>query len=59
MFMFKYQDLQKILFGEIVFDNDFLRLKKIQDYVKENNDFNNGKKCKIYKDINDVYCKKL
>ena len=31
MFMSKHQDLQKILFGEIVFDNDFrkMMLKKM------------------------------
>jgi hypothetical protein len=28
MFMSKHQDLQKILFGEIVFDNDFRKIKK-------------------------------
>jgi len=29
--MSKHQDLQKILFEEIVFDNDFRKIKKIQD----------------------------
>jgi hypothetical protein len=54
MFMSKHQDLQKILFGEIVFDNDFHKIKKIHDDVKDDDDFNNGKIYKIYKDINDV-----
>jgi hypothetical protein len=50
----KHHDLQKILFGEIVFDDDFGKIKKIQDAVKDNYDFNNGKIYKIYKDIDDV-----
>ncbi len=33
MFMSKHQNLQKILFGEIVFDNDFRKIRKIQDDV--------------------------
>ena len=33
MFMSKHQDAQKILFGEIVFDNDFRKIRKIQDDV--------------------------
>jgi hypothetical protein len=41
-------------FGEIVFDNDFRKIKKLQDDVKENDDFNNGEMFNIYKDINDV-----
>ena len=49
MFMSKHQDLQKILFGHIVFDNDFRKIKKIQDDVKDDDDFDNGKIHKIYK----------
>ena len=45
---------KKILFGEIVFDIDFRKIKKIQNDDKENDDFNGAKICKIYKDINDV-----
>ena len=52
--MSKHQDFQKQLFGEFVFDNDFRKIKKIQEEVKENDDFNNAKTYKIYKDINDV-----
>jgi hypothetical protein len=54
IFSLKHQDLQKILFGEIVFGNDFRKIKKIQNDVKENEDFLNGKIYKICKDINDV-----
>jgi len=50
----KYHALQKVLFGEIVFDNDFHKIRKIQDDVKENDYFNDAKIYKIYKDINDV-----
>jgi hypothetical protein len=53
LFMSKHQDLQKVLFGEIVFDNDFHKIKNIHDDVKDD-DFNNSKIYKIYKDINDV-----
>jgi hypothetical protein len=45
--MSKHQDLQKILFGEIVFDNDFRKIKKIQDDVKDNDNFDDGNIYKI------------
>ena len=45
---------KKILLREIVFDNDFRKIKKIQNDVKENDDFKNAKIYKICKDINDV-----
>ena len=54
MFSSKHHDLQKISFGEIVFDDDFCKLLKLQNDVQENDDFTNAKICKIYKDINDV-----
>ena len=62
MFSSKHQVLQKILFGEIVFGGFsitslmmiFVKFKKIQIDVKENNDFQSAKIYKIYKDINDV-----
>jgi hypothetical protein len=40
MFMSQHQDLQQILFGEIVFDKDFHIIKKIHDDVKDDDDFN-------------------
>jgi hypothetical protein len=47
-----------MLFGEIVFDSDFHKTKKIHDDAKDdddfNDDFNNGKLYKMHKDINDV-----
>ena len=45
---------KKIIFGEIVFDSDFHKITKIHDDVKDDDDFNNGNICKIYKYINDV-----
>ena len=43
MFMSKHQDLQKILFGEIVWDKDFHKIQKqIHDDLKDDDDFNNG-----------------
>ena len=52
--MSKHQDLQKILFGEIVFDDDFRTILKTQNDVdvKENDNFKNAKIYKIYKDAN-------
>ena len=46
----KYHDLQKILFGEIVFDDDFCKILKLQNDVEENDDFKNAKIFKRYED---------
>jgi len=54
----KNHELQKILFGEIVFDDDFCKFLKLQYDAKEN-DFKNAKIFKIYKDLSntrDVVC---
>jgi hypothetical protein len=56
MRMSKHQGLQKILVGEIVFDKDFHKIKKIHKDVKDDDDFNNGRIYMIYKDISDVLC---
>jgi hypothetical protein len=45
---------QKILFEEITLDDDFCKILKLQNDVKENDDFKNAKIYKIYKDISDV-----
>ena len=47
----KHHDLQKILFGEIVFDDDFCKILKLQNNVEENDDFKNAKIYQIYIDI--------
>jgi len=39
----KYHDLQKILLEEIVFDDDFCKIIKLQNDIKENDDFKNAK----------------
>ena len=39
-----------------MFDDDFCKILKLQNDVKENDDFKNAKIYKIYKDINDVIC---
>ena len=54
MFSSKYHDLQKILFVESVFDDDFCKFLELQNDVKENDDFKNAKIYKISKEINDV-----
>jgi hypothetical protein len=54
MFSSKHHDLQKILFGEIVFKDDFCKILKLQNDVKQNDYFKNAKIYKIYKDITDV-----
>ena len=38
---------KKKIFGEIVFDNDFRKIKKIQDDVKYNDNFDDGNIYKI------------
>ena len=38
----------------LYFDNDFHQIKKISDDVKDDDDFNNSKIYKVYKDTNDV-----
>ena len=50
----KHRQIQKVLFGKIVLDNDFRKLKKTQNDVNSNDDFHNGKIYKIFEDINDV-----
>ena len=49
MFLSKHHDLQKTLFGEIVFDDNFRKILKLQNDVKENDDFKNAKIYKILK----------
>ena len=45
----KYHDLQKIRLEEIVFDDDFCKIIKLQNDIKENDDFKNAKIHKIHK----------
>jgi hypothetical protein len=51
----KYHDLQKVLFGEIVFDDDFCKILKLQYDAQENDDFKNAKIFKIYEDTYVLY----
>ena len=39
-----------------MFDDDFCKILKLQNDVKENDDFKNSKIYKIYKDINMYVC---
>jgi hypothetical protein len=53
--MSKHYYLQKSLFGEIVFDDDFHKIKKINDDINDDDDdFNNGKIYKISFFFNDI-----
>ena len=55
MFMSKHYDLQKSVFGEIVFDDDFHKIKRIRDCTSDDNDdFNNVKIYKMYNVLNDI-----
>jgi hypothetical protein len=57
MFMSKHYDLKKSLFGEIVFDNDLHKIKRIHDCTSDDNDdFNNAN---IYKTYSKKYIKYL
>jgi hypothetical protein len=47
----KNHDLQKILFGDIVYDDDFCKYLKLQYDAKEKDDFKNAKIFKIYEDL--------
>ena len=44
----KYHDLQKISFGEILFDDDFCKILILQSDVQEIDDF---QKCKNIQDL--------
>jgi hypothetical protein len=53
--LFKNHDLQKLLFGQIVYDDDFCKYLKLQyDANKENDDFKNAKIFKIYEDLSNT-----
>jgi hypothetical protein len=55
MFMSKHYYLQKSVFGEIVFDDDFHKIKRIRDCTSDDNDdFNNVKIYKMYNVLNDI-----
>ena len=47
----KNHDLQKILFGDIVFDDDLCKYLNLKNDAKENDDFKNAKIFKIYEDL--------
>jgi hypothetical protein len=50
--LLKHHNLQKILFGENVFDDHFCKVLKLQhDNVKEIDDFQNAIIFKIYEDL--------
>jgi hypothetical protein len=43
MFMSKHYGLQESLFGEIVFDDDFHKIKTTHGRMNDDGDFNNAK----------------
>jgi len=47
---------KKYCFGEIEFDDDFHKIRKIHDDVKDDDDFNKAKIHKIYNVLNDILC---
>ena len=47
----KNHDLQKILFNEVVYNDDFCKYLKLDYSAKENDDFKNAKIFKIYQDL--------
>jgi len=46
--------LKKLLFGVIVYDDDFCKYLKLQCDAKENDDFKNAKIFKIYEDLSNT-----
>ncbi len=55
MFMSKHYDLQKILFGEIVFDDDFHEIITTPGRMNDDDDFDNAKIYMMYNILNDIY----
>jgi hypothetical protein len=47
----KNHDLQKILFGDIMYNDDLCKYLNLQYDAKENDDFKNAKLFKIYEDL--------
>ena len=54
MLMSRYCHLQKSLFDEIVFDDDFHKNKTTPGRMNDDNDFNNANMYKIYNVLNDI-----
>ena len=54
MFMSRHCDLQKPLFGGIVFDDYFHKIKRTPDRISDDDDFSNDKICKISFVSNDI-----
>ena len=50
--MSRHCDLQKPLFGGIVFDDYFHKIKRTPDRISDDDDFNNGKIHKISNVLN-------
>jgi hypothetical protein len=50
----KNHDLQKILFGDIMYNDDFCKYLNLQYDAKENDDFKNAKIFKIYEDLSNT-----
>ena len=50
----KNHDIQKILFGDIMYDDDFCKYLHLKYDAKENDDFKNAKIFKIYEDLSNT-----
>ena len=50
----KNHDIQKILFGDIMYDDDLCKYFKWMYDAKENDDFKNAKISKIYEDLSNT-----
>ena len=50
----KHHDLQKILFGDIMYNDDLCKYLNLQYDAKENDDFKNAKIFKIYEDLSNT-----
>jgi hypothetical protein len=48
------KNLQKSLFGEIEFDDDYSKIKRTPGRMNDDDDFNNAKIYKIYNVLNDI-----
>jgi hypothetical protein len=52
--MSKHYDLQKILVGEIVFDDEYDKIKQAPGRISDDDDFHNGKIYKVSNVLNDI-----
>jgi hypothetical protein len=54
--MSKHCDFQKSLFGDIIFDEEYTRIKQTPDRISDDDDFDDGKIYKISNVFKYILC---